>query len=182
MSRKYKFHNKEGIYFVSFATIQWIDVFTRNEYCMLVIQSLQHCVTNLGMELYCWCIMPSHLHLIFSAKNNNPAQVLGRFKEFTSKQIVKLIRENQQESRQEWLLQMFEDAGSKSSNVKSLQFWQHHNKPVELWSNEVIEQKVTYIHNNPVEAGFVEEAYYWRYSSATDYCGNKGSLPVVLLW
>lgn len=182
MSRKYKFHNKEGIYFVSFATVKWVDVFTRKEYSDEILQSLEYCISNLGMELYCWCIMPSHLHLIFSAKNSNPTQVLGRFKEFTSKKIVKAILENRQESRQDWLLRMFEEAGTQSSNVKSKQFWQHHNKPIELWSNDVMEQKVTYIHNNPVEAGFVVESYHWKYSSAADYCGDKGMLPIVLLW
>lgn len=69
---------------------------------------------------------------------------------------------------------MFERAGKKSSNVKGRQFWQHHNKPIELWSAEVIEQKAEYIHNNPVVAGFVTEAHYWQYSSAVDYSGGKG--------
>ncbi len=32
MSRNYKFHNPEGVYFVSFAVAEWLDVFTRNEY------------------------------------------------------------------------------------------------------------------------------------------------------
>ena len=34
MSRNYKFNNKEGLYFVSFATINWIDVFVCDEYFM----------------------------------------------------------------------------------------------------------------------------------------------------
>ena len=52
---------------------------------------------------------------------------------------------------------MFKRAGSKSSNVKEYQFWQHHNKPIELWSAPVIEQKADYFHENPVVAGFVNE-------------------------
>ena len=64
MSRKYKFHNKEGLYFVSFATVYWIDVFTCARYCDIIVDSLTYCRKNLGMELYCWCIMPSHVHLI----------------------------------------------------------------------------------------------------------------------
>lgn len=166
MSRKYKFHNPEGMYFVSFAVVYWIDVFTRNDYCQIVIESLKYCKTNLGMEIYCYCIMPSHVHLIFRAAENNPSTLLGRFKEHTSKTITKAMSENTQESRREWLLWMFERAGSKSSNVSDKQFWQHHNKPIELWSNHVIDQKVEYIHMNPVEAGYVDKAEDWRYSSA----------------
>lgn len=122
--------------------------------------------------------MPSHVHLIIRAKEQNPEIVLGRFKEFTSKKLVEQIKENPQESRKEWLLWMFERAGSKSSNVSKYQFWQHHNKPIELWSPEVIDQKVDYIHKNPVVAGFVNEPWHWRYSSALDYSGSKGLLEI----
>ena len=181
MSRKYKFHNKEGLYFVSFATVYWIDVFTRPLYNDILVDSLIYCQNNLGMEIYCWCIMPSHVHLIFSAKDNNPDVLLGRFKEHTSKQVVKAIRENSQESRKEWMLWMFERAGSKSSNVKGKQFWQHNNKPIELWSAEVIEQKADYLHNNPVVSGFVNEVWHWKYSSAIDYCGAKGIIEIAYL-
>ncbi len=73
---------------------------------------------------------------------------------------------------------MFQRAGSESSNVKNSQLWQHNNKPIELWSPEVIDQKVDYIHNNPVEAGFVNEPADWKYSSAIDYTGGKGVLEI----
>jgi len=56
MSRKYKFHNKEGLYFVSFATVYWIDIFTRHIYCDIIVDSLTYCKKNLGLEIYCWCI------------------------------------------------------------------------------------------------------------------------------
>ena len=127
MSRKYRFHNKEGLYFVIFATVHWIDVFVRHEYCDILVESLTYCRANLGLEIYCWCIMPSHVHLIFRAKENNPDVLLGRIKEHTSKQIVRAIKENNQESRKERMLWMFERAALKSSNVKGSQFWQHNN-------------------------------------------------------
>jgi REP element-mobilizing transposase RayT len=181
MSRKYKFYNKQGLYFISFATVFWIDVFIREQYFLLITESMAYCRKNLGLEFYCWCIMPSHLHLIIRAKENNPEKIIGRFKEYTSKQIVKSIEENIQESRKEWMLWMFKRAGSKSSNVTSNQFWQHHNKPIELWSPKVIDQKVEYIHNNPVIAGFVNEPEHWKYSSAIDYSGGKGILEIDLI-
>jgi len=181
MSRKYKFINVEGLYFVSFATVNWVDVFVRPVYNEIIIESLNYCRNNLGMELYCWCIMPSHIHLIFRAKDNNPEIILGRFKEYTAKQLIKAISENIQESRKEWLLWMFERAGAKSSNVTKYQFWQHNNKPIELWSAEVIQQKADYLHDNPVTAGFVDEAHYWKYSSAVDYSEGKGLVDIEYL-
>src|SRR5258706_1438137 len=153
MSRKYKFLNKEGLYFVSFATINWIDLFVRDEYCSIVVDSLDYCRKKKGLEIYCWCIMPSHIHLIIRAIEKNPEIVLGRLKEFTAKKLVKAIQENPQESRKEWMLWMFTRAAAKSSNVSGMQLWQHHNKPIELWSADVIQQKADYIHLNPVMAG-----------------------------
>jgi REP element-mobilizing transposase RayT len=181
MSRKYKFLNKEGLYFVSFAVVNWIDVFIQPEYNDIIVESLTYCKNNIGLQLYCWCIMSSHVHLIFNARDNNPEVILGRFKEFTSKQLVKAISENPQESRKEWLLWMFKRAASKSSNVTNYQFWQHNNQPIELWSPKVTEQKADYLHNNPVEAGLITEAWHWKYSSAIDYSGGKGLIDVEYL-
>ncbi len=121
------------------------------------------------MEVYAYCFMPSHIHCIFRSANENPSGLLGDFKKHTSKKIIKAIEENPQESRKEWLLLMFERAGNKKGNISKYQFWQHHNKPIELWSSKVIKQKLDYIHNNPVESGFVTEPTDWKYSSARNF-------------
>ncbi len=182
MSRNYKFHNPKGIYFVSFAVVEWIDVLTRNEYKEILLDSLRYCQKEKGMEIYAWCIMTNHVHLIFSSKKEEkPELILGSFKQFTSKAIVKAIQDNPQESRKEWLLNQFEEAGKKSGNVKRYQFWRHDNKPIELWSNQVIDEKLNYIHNNPVEEGLVFRAEQYVYSSAIDYAGEKGLLDIVLI-
>jgi len=178
MSRKYKFKNPEGVYFVSFATVYWIDVFVREVYFTALVESLQYCRQNKGLELFAYCILPSHVHLVFRDKNNDPGNLLKEIKTFTSKTIQKLISENQQESRKEWMLWMMERAGLKNSNVKNRQFWQQNKKPIELWSNSVIEQKIDYIHNNPIEAGFVTEPQHWKYSSAANFYGLKGVMEI----
>ena len=160
MSRKYKFHNPEGLYFVSFATVYWIDVFVREDYFATIADSLDYCRKNKGLngealtegKLYAYCIMTSHLHLIFRDENKKPGKLLKEFKMYTSKKLMVLIEENIQESRKEWILWMFKRAGSKNSNINERQFWQQHNKPIELWSNKVIKEKLDYVHNNPVEA------------------------------
>lgn len=144
------------------------SMFLPGIYTNAIVESLDFCRKNKGMEIYSWCIMPNHVHLIFRAKENNPGDLLRDLKTFTSKKIQKLIADNPQESRKEWMLWMMERAGSKNSNVKRRQFWQQHNKPIELWSLNVIDQKVDYIHFNPVAAGFVLEPHYWKYSSAID--------------
>ncbi|MBI3134315.1 MAG: transposase [Bacteroidetes bacterium] len=182
MSRNYKFHNPTAAYFVSFAVVDWLDVFTRNEYKDILLESLSFCQKNKRMEIYAWCIMSNHVHLVFqSIDGQTPDQLLGDFKRFTSNAVVKAIKENPQESRKEFLLDRFKKAAANSSNVKHYQFWRHDNQPIELWSNHVISQKIRYIHNNPVAAGLVFRPEDYRYSSAVDYSGEKGLLEGVVL-
>jgi REP element-mobilizing transposase RayT len=127
--------------------------------------------------------MTNHVHIIFRSVNGeHPAMLLGDFKRFTSKALVKAIQENQMESRKAFLLEQFIKAAGKSSNVKGYQFWRHDNKPIELWSNKVIQEKVNYIHNNPVEAGLVFRPEDYIYSSALDYAGAKGLLDDILVF
>ncbi|MCB0807289.1 MAG: transposase [Bacteroidales bacterium] len=173
--------NPEGIYFIPSAIINWIDVFVREEYFAVMADSLNYCIENKGRILHGYCIMPSHIHLIFKDANNKPSKLLKEFKTCTSKQLKKEIEANPQESRKEWLMDMMKEAGLKNSNVKSHQFWQQHNHPTELWSNYVIDQKLDYLHNNPVEAGFVDEPVHWKYSSARDYAKIKSYIKVELI-
>jgi REP element-mobilizing transposase RayT len=67
MSRKYKFHNPDGVYFITFAVEGWVDAFTRNEYKNILVDSLVHCQKNKGFELFACCIMTNHVHLIARA-------------------------------------------------------------------------------------------------------------------
>src|SRR5690554_5950375 len=128
MSRNYKFYNPEVLYFVSFAVVEWLDVFTRNEYKDILLQSLSYCQKEKGMEIIAWCIMTNHVHLVFrSVKGQHPSLLLGDFKWFTSKAVVKAIQENPRESRKEFLMEQFKIAAAKSSNVKKYQFWRHDN-------------------------------------------------------
>ncbi|MBD77714.1 MAG: transposase [Crocinitomicaceae bacterium] len=178
MSRKYKFHNLSGLYFISFATVYWIDVFIREHYFEVLIQSISYCRKEKGMEVYAYCVMPSHIHLIFRSSKDDPSGLIRDFKGFTSRKMLKTIEENPKESRKEWLLQMFEKAGKERSNVKRKQFWQQHNQPIELWNNKVIDQKIDYIHNNPVVAGFVTNPVDWKYSSARNYQDDETVLSI----
>lgn len=175
MSRKYKFHNPNGVYFVSFAVVEWLDVFTRNEYNHILVNNLAYCQKNKGLEVFAWCIMTNHLHLIIRAMEGySLTDILRDYKKFTSKALIKAIAENPQESRREWMLPQFK-------TEKGQQFWQRDNQPIELWSNAVIDQKLKHLHQNPVEKGLVFKAEDYLYSSAIDNAGGKGLLEVVLI-
>ena len=83
MSRKYKFKNPTAVYFISFATVYWIDVFTRQVYFSILAESIKHCRKEKGMEVFAYCFMPSHVHLIFRSDKEAPSGLLRDFKGFT---------------------------------------------------------------------------------------------------
>ncbi len=182
MSRNYKFHNSEGLYFVTFTVVRWIDVFTRREYKDILVDSLKYCIDKKGLQLYAWVIMSNHVHLIISSKGKPMGSILRDVKRHTSKTLTKAISENTRESRRDWLLWFFEREGKQNPNNENFQFWQQdENHPIELWSNEVIDQKLNYIHDNPVVAGWVDEPEHYLYSSARDYAGGKGLIDDIIL-
>lgn len=177
----YKIRNQAAIHFITFAVVEWVDVFTRMDYRDIVLESIRFCQLEKGMLLHSWCIMSNHLHLIISAKNEDLSDVLRDFKKFTSKQIISAIEANKQESRREWILRIFKEAGEKNNRNSEYQFWRQNNQPMELYSAAFIFQKMNYIHNNAVEAGIVEKAEDYLYSSARDYkLTKKCGLPDVV--
>ncbi|MEO6284381.1 MAG: transposase [Dyadobacter sp.] len=165
MSEKYRFH-KDGLFFVTMTVVGWIDVFTRKKYADEIIKNLNYCIEHKGLEVYEFCIMSNHLHLICSVKDGEVGKVIRDFKSFTAKEIIRLIDENPQESRKEWLLYMFRYFAKGSSPKCEFQFWQHHNHPISLVSKRFILQRTRYIWNNPVKAGIVSEPQHYIYSSA----------------
>lgn len=181
MSTSYKFDNPDGIYFVTFTIVQWVNVFTRAAYFDIILESLKYCQREKGLQLHAWCIMTNHVHLIISRNGNNKLSgIIRDFKKFTSSKIIQEIQDSA-ESRRNWMLWIFRSAGQKNPNNKNYQFWQQNNHPEELVSNKFIDQKLEYIHNNILKTGVVENPEDYLYSSARDYAGMKGLLPIVFI-
>ncbi len=181
MSRKYKFFNKEELYFVTFTVVKWIDVFTRNEYREILLDSWKYCQKHKGLEIYAWCIMTNHVHMIISSNKEELSSIMRDMKSFTSTSLKKAIRDNPAESRKDWMMKAFFEEGIKNNNNNEFQLWQQHNHPLILNSNYLMEQKLDYIHNNPVKAGFVDKDVGFLYSSARDYEGEKGLVDIILI-
>ena len=178
----HKIFDQKAMYFVSFAVVAWVDVFTRKEYRDIMIESLNYCQEQKGLVIYAWCIMSNHVHLIISAKEDNVSDVLGDFKKFTSKKIIAAIQKNPGESRKEWMLEIFRQAGESNSRNSNYQFWQQSNEPKIIYTPEFARQKLEYIHNNPVDADIVEKAEEYIYSSARDYYYGKECGLLKIEW
>ena len=169
-------------YFLTMTFVNWIDVFTRPVYKHIIVDALKYNQGKKGLIIYAWCLMSNHLHLIAEAdEKHNLSDILRDFKKFTSKAIVKEIGETLEESRKKWMLSEFEFAGRYKSNIKHYKFWQDGNEAKEIHSNAFMEQKLEYIHENPVTAEIVENDYEYLYSSAKNYAGEQGLIDVILI-
>jgi putative transposase len=176
MSEKFKARNHEGLYFITTTIVDWVDLFTRPTYKHIIVDSLNYCVTHKGLKIHAWVLMSNHIHLIASCENDL-ASVMRDFKSFTSKQFSKAI-DTAEESRKDWLLGKFRFAANRDLRSKDFKIWKDGYHPVELGSNEMIDQKMDYIHDNPVRQEIVFLPEHYLYSSARDYCGEKGLVEI----
>lgn len=71
------------------------------------------------------------------------------------------------------MLVIFSKAGKQNNANQDYQFWRQDNHPIEVWSKDLINQKLVYLHNNPVVEGYVDKAEEYLYSSARDYYLDK---------
>lgn len=177
---RYPISDQNALYFLTFTIVGWIDVFTRKEYRIEVVDSLNYCTKEKGLTVYAWCIMSNHIHLIVSAKEGyRLSDIIRDFKKFTAKRIIQMIQ-NESESRAEWMLNQFEYAGRNLKRIKKYKFWKDDNHAIELESH-MIDGRLNYIHQNPVNSMIVEEAEHYIFCSARDYSGLNGLVDIELI-
>ncbi|MCF6171554.1 MAG: transposase [Bacteroidales bacterium] len=168
---------------MTFTVIDWVDVFTRKEYKLTLVDSMNYCVREKGLIVFAWVIMSNHVHVIWQAKEGfRLSAILRDFKKFTAKKILSEI-ETENESRKVWMLKKFEFAGKRLKRITKYKFWKDDNHAIFLdpFQPEMIDQKIDYIHNNPVAAMLVEEPQHYLFSSAKDYYGEKGLVEILAL-
>jgi putative transposase len=95
----------DDTYFITLTITGWIDLFSKKSYKDIVVESLKYCQKSEQLEIFCYVIMPSHLHMICRRLDNDLNELLGRFKSYTSKMLLREIESSGNESRKEWLLQ-----------------------------------------------------------------------------
>ena len=176
MSSKYKIGEDAIPHFVTFTVVGWIDVFSREMYKEKMLESLNFCIQKKGLVVYAWIIMTNHVHLIISSHDNKIADIVRDIKKFTSRQIIELVAQNPKESRKAWMLNIFSFVGKGNKSNTNYQFWKQDYHPVELNTNEILEQRLLYLHENPVRAGLVWEPWHYKYRSAIDYYTSENGL------
>jgi putative transposase len=158
--------NTDRPFFVTMTIVGWIDVFIRNEYCEEIVRNLEYCRKHKGLKIYAYCIMSSHIHMVVAHDEGKLPDILRDLKSYSAKRIIGMIETGFGESRKEWMLHLFKYHANIHNQNSEYMFWQKTNHPTELYSNSVFDQKVDYIHRNPVESGIVNDECSYTYSSA----------------
>lgn len=164
---EYRKTEEGDLYFVTLTVVGWVEAFSRKEYKDILVENLNYCQQKLGLEVFAYVIMSNHLHMIARRQDGDLTELLGRFKSFVAKKVLAAIKNNPQESRKDWMLYLFSHFAKTNKQYSDYHFWTYTNHPTLLQTNEVIEQKVNYIHQNPVRAGLVSEPEHYLYSSAS---------------
>lgn len=178
MAESYQIRDQEGIYFLTFQVVGWADIFSRNVYREIIIESLNYYRLNKRLLVFAYVVMTNHVHVIWKAENGNLSDLVRDFKKRTSKLILKEVKENSTESRRDWLLLIFQYHARFNKRNSSFQFWTHENHAVELSNNTMIDQRINYIHQNPVKALWVEREEEYLYSSAKNFAGAAGLVEI----
>lgn len=97
----------DGVFYLTFTIVGWMDVFTRPTYTKEIVDSLKFCQQRKGLEIYAYVIMTNHLHLIARRADGELVHAIRDFKSFTAKRLLNLLLENSQESRKDWMDMVF---------------------------------------------------------------------------
>ena len=180
MSTGYQIYDQTKTYYFTFQIVEWVDIFSRKEYRDIIINSINHCRKEKGLEIWAYVIMTNHIHIILSSKVGKLSDTIRDFKSYSSKKILESIK-MKGESRREWMLQIFSKEAEKRKRKSEYQLWSHENHAIEITSQKFLKQKMAYIHLNPVRSGLVEKAEDWIYSSQRNFSGLDSILEIDLI-
>jgi putative transposase len=170
MRSRYRIHVPEAPHFITSTVVSWLPVFTTTHRCDILVESLD-CRQHKGLKLYAWVILDNHIHAILGA--SDLSRVMADFKRHTAQRLAQQL-ENENCA---WLLNQFEFFHRNYKTQSNRQFWQEGFHPQAITDDATMEQKLDYLHNNPVKRGLVAAPEHWRYSSAHEWL--VGAMPVT---
>jgi REP element-mobilizing transposase RayT len=157
--------------------VHWIPIFSRDDYFHVLADSLTYCSEHKGLQIHGYVIMPTHFHASLFQPDGKLSDVMRDMKKHTSKEIARKLKED---GRELWLSAMERAAG----NRDGVTVWQEAFHPEQIHNESFFNQKLDYIHTNPVRAGYVDDPCDWKYSSAGFYYRETESIvPITpVLW
>ncbi|HEY7156902.1 MAG TPA: hypothetical protein VH575_23240 [Gemmataceae bacterium] len=173
---RYRIYEDYYPYFLTCTVVGWLPVFTRSDTVQILYDSWRFLHDQGRLVLYGYVILENHLHLI--ASSADLSKEIGDFKSFTARRLIDYLEVNNART----LLKLLHFLKARHKTDRMYQFWQEGSHPQQIQNDEIMRQKLDYIHRNPVERGYVEEAVHWRHSSARNYAGLPGLFPVQTEW
>jgi REP element-mobilizing transposase RayT len=169
---RYRITEPDKPHFLTSTVLEWMPVFTRPETVQILLDSWSHLREHHGLRLYGFVILENHCH--WAARAPQLDKCVAKFHSYTARCIIDLLRE----AGVRFLLKRFAFAKRAHKRDRRYQFWQEGCHSELIWSEEVMRQKLDYIHYNPVKRGYVAEPEQWRYSSAANYSGQEGLMEI----
>jgi putative transposase len=173
---RYRILHPQYPHFLTCTVLNWMPLFTRPATVQILLDALLYRQQQHGWQIYGYVILENHLHLLIQA-DDLPNQV-ARFKSYTARQLINYL----QTINSERLLKQLSLSRKVHKADREYQLWEEGSHPQLIDNVDVLRQKLDYIHFNPVKRGYVDLAEHWRYSSARDYAGMDGLLPVYREW
>lgn len=177
MSRsRYKIFENEYPHFMTCTVVGWLPVFTRVEAAKVILDSWKYLQDHDRLRLFGYVILENHVHFVASA--DDLSKEIGDFKSYTARKIIDLLERRGEKA----LLEQLKELKAFHKTDRTYQFWQEGSHPQQIQDDRMMRQKLDYTHYNPVRRGYVDDPVHWRNTSARNYAGVSGLLPVTTDW
>lgn len=173
---RYKIYDTAHPHFLTCTIVDWLPVFTRPEAVQILLDSWTYLQNNNRIELFAFVVLENHLHFI--ASSGDLSKEVGDFKSYTARRLIDLLKQHNART----ILRQLAFGKAAHKTDREYQLWQEGSKPKQIVGDEMMEQKVEYIHYNPVKRGYIDDPVHWRYSSARNYAGQAGLIDVTTDW
>jgi len=174
MRSRYKVTPETNIYFITTSVHLWVPILFNETLFQIILDSLKYCQSNKELRLHGYVIMTNHVHAIISHEAHDQIPNIVRdFKRHTATEIKNYLSNLGRFSQLFWV-KIFHNKEQGQNKI-----WQEGYHPEAIKSKVFFDQKLDYIHYNPVKKGFVVQPEHWKYSSARNYLLGDESLIVI---
>ncbi|MEW6125423.1 MAG: transposase [Acidobacteriota bacterium] len=170
--------NDNMFQYITVVTNNRVKVFHNPRACQFLIDAINNAREKYPFKLIGYVVMPDHLHMIANPLEQNIEAVLKQIKGIAAHDIIAWLRAEGHERSLEKL-----KLHNPKKRAHQYALWLKKFFPVELWSAKFVQQKLQYMHNNPVRAGFCKHPAEWMWSSYRAYFPHElGSVPLENDW
>jgi REP element-mobilizing transposase RayT len=152
---------EEHVQFFTATILEWKHLLKPDKYKQIILNSLRFLVEQKRVKVYGFVIMINHIHIIWHIQPEHKRENVQRdFLKFTVQQIKADLEKHHPK-----VLLSF----SVNAKDRKYQIWERNPLSIDIWSREVLWQKLRYMHQNPVRAGVCQWAEQYHWSSAMFY-------------